>query len=405
MEKVVIVMPAWNEEDNISKMIEELVDGEFPKINAEMHLLVVDNHSKDRTEEIVKEASKTRNNVHVIQQGDRSGLGWAYINGFKYAMKELGADAVMEMDADFQHPPRFVKPMVEAYLQGADYVIGSRYIQGGSIPKEWALFRKAVSYFGNLFIRIVLVKPKIHDLTTGFRLTRVKGVLENMDLDNLMEPGRFAHKVDLLYQAIKNSKKTVEVPLEFASRTQEKSKFNTKEMIATFRVATILGIKDKARFIKFGTVGFAGYLVNAIALELFADTSITLGLANVFKGLKNTLLAFIAEPSAWAAAFAAELAIINNFIFNNIWTFKEKKITGFLAIIKKFLAFNLSTVGAIVIQFIVIGVMVVFLGDTRLIRQLGILLAMPLVLSYNYVMYNLFIWKTWSFSKFFKKQE
>ncbi|KKQ97479.1 MAG: Glycosyl transferase family 2 [Candidatus Woesebacteria bacterium GW2011_GWB1_39_12] len=405
MEKVVIVMPAWNEEDNISKMIEELVDGEFPKINAEMHLLVVDNHSKDRTEEIVKEASKTRNNVHIIQQGDKSGLGWAYISGFKYAMKELDADAVMEMDADFQHPPRFVKPMVEAYLQGADYVIGSRYIQGGSIPKEWALFRKAVSYFGNLFIRIVLVKPKIHDLTTGFRLTRVKGVLENMDLDNLMEPGRFAHKVDLLYQAIKNSKKTVEVPLEFASRTQEKSKFNTKEMIATFRVATILGIKDKARFIKFGTVGFAGYLVNAIALELFADTSITLGLANVFKGLKNTLLAFIAEPSAWAAAFAAELAIINNFIFNNIWTFKEKKITGFLAIIKKFLAFNLSTVGAIVIQFIVIGVMVVFLGDTRLIRQLGILLAMPLVLSYNYVMYNLFIWKTWSFSKFFKKQE
>ncbi|KKQ52128.1 hypothetical protein A2865_01860 [Candidatus Woesebacteria bacterium RIFCSPHIGHO2_01_FULL_39_17] len=404
MEKIVVVMPAWNEEDNISKMIRELVDGEFPKINAEMHLLVVDNHSKDRTEEIVKEASKTRNNVHVIQQGDRSGLGWAYINGFKYAMKELGADAVMEMDADFQHPPRFVKPMVEAYLQGADYVIGSRYIQGGSIPKEWALFRKAISYFGNLFIRIVLLKPKIHDLTTGFRLTRVKGVLENMDLDNLMEPGRFAHKVDLLYQAIKNSKKTVEVPLEFASRTQEKSKFNTKEMIATFKVAIILGIKDKQRFIKFGTVGFVGYLVNAIALELFAGTSVTLSLANVFIGLRNTPLAFIAESSAWAAAFAAELAIINNFIFNNIWTFKEKKITGFFAIIKKFLAFNLSTVGAIVIQFIVIGIMVLVLGDTRLIRQLGILVAMPLVLSYNYVMYNLFIWKTWNLAKIFRKK-
>ena len=404
MEKVVIVMPAWNEEDNISKMIEELVDGEFPKINAEMHLLVVDNHSKDRTEEIVKEASKTRNNVHIIQQGDKSGLGWAYISGFKYAMKELDADAVMEMDADFQHPPRFVKPMVEAYLQGADYVIGSRYIQGGSIPKEWALFRKAISYFGNLFIRIVLLKPKIHDLTTGFRLTRVKGVLENMDLDNLMEPGRFAHKVDLLYQAIKNSKKTVEVPLEFASRTQEKSKFNTKEMIATFKVAIILGIKDKQRFIKFGTVGFVGYLVNAIALELFAGTSVTLSLANVFIGLRNTPLAFIAESSAWAAAFAAELAIINNFIFNNIWTFKEKKITGFFAIIKKFLAFNLSTVGAIVIQFIVIGIMVLVLGDTRLIRQLGILVAMPLVLSYNYVMYNLFIWKTWNLAKIFRKK-
>src|SRR3990167_6200042 len=300
MDKVVIVMPAWNESDNIKRMIAELVDKELPQINAEMHLLVVDNYSKDDTAKIVEEASKTRNNVHIIQQGDKSGLGWAYIAGFKYAISKLGADAVMEMDADFQHPPRFVKPMVEAYLEGADYVIGSRYITGGSIPKEWAFFRKFISFAGNLFIRLVLLKPKIHDLTTGFRLTRVKGVLEKMDLDNLMEPGRFAHKVDLLYQAIKNSKKVVEVPLEFASRTQEKSKFNTKEMIATFKVAIILGIKDKQRFIKFGTVGFLGYLVNAIALELFAGTSVTLSLANVFIGLRNTPLAFIAESSAWA---------------------------------------------------------------------------------------------------------
>src|SRR3989344_7691311 len=251
MERVVIVMPAWNEEENIRRMIDELVDKEFPNINAEMHLLVVDNHSKDKTEEIVREATKTKKNVHVIQQGDKSGLGWAYINGFKYAVKELKADAVMEMDADFQHPPRFVKPMVQAFLNGADYVIGSRYIKGGSVPAEWEFSRKFISFAGNLFIRVVLVKPKIHDLTPGFRLTRVKGVLDKIDLDNLMEPGRFAHKVDLLYQAIKNSKKVVEVPLEFASRVKEKSKFNTKEMVATFKVAIILGLKDKQRFIKF----------------------------------------------------------------------------------------------------------------------------------------------------------
>jgi len=395
MDKVVVVMPAWNEADNIKRMISELVDKEFPQINAEMHLLVVDNHSKDETAKIVEEASRTRSNVHIIQQGDKSGLGWAYIAGFKYAISKLGADAVMEMDADFQHPPRFVRPMVEAYLEGADYVIGSRYIPGGSIPKEWAFFRKFISFAGNLFIRLVLLKPKIHDLTTGFRLTRVKGVLEKMDLDNLMEPGRFAHKVDLLYQAIKNSKKVVEVPLEFASRTQEKSKFNTKEMIATFKVAIILGIRDKIRFIKFGTVGFIGYLVNAIALEIFSGTSIVLVLANNFAGLKGNFLGFVAEPSAWAAAFAAELAIINNFIFNNIWTFKEVKITGPIQLVKKFLEFNLAAVGAVLIQFVVIGLMVSFLGDTRLIRQIGILVAMPLVLSFNYTMYNLFIWKTW----------
>ena len=388
-------MPTFNEAENIGPMIDELVGIEFPKITgADMHLLVVDASSPDGTSDIVEQKIKKFSSVHLLKK-EKGGLGADYIAGFKFAVERLNADAVMEMDADFQHPPRFVKPMVEAYLNGAEYVIGSRYIKGGSIPKEWALFRKAVSFFGNLFIRIVLVKPKLHDLTTGFRLTKVKGVLDEIDLDTLMEPKRFAYKVDLLYQSVKNSKKTVEVPLEFAPRTAEKSKFDTKEMISTFKVAIILGIKDKARFIKFGTVGFVGYLVNAVTLELFTNTTLVVNLSEYFVFLKNTVLAFFAEPSAWAAAFAAELAIINNFVFNNLWTFKEKKIKGLLAIIKKFLAFNLSTVGAIIIQFVVIGTMVLVQGDTRMIRQLGILVAMPLVLSYNYAMYNLFIWKTW----------
>lgn len=402
MEKVVVVMPSFNEAENIGRVIEELVGKEFPKIKGvEMHLLVVDANSPDGTGKIVKEKQTKYQNLHLLSK-EKGGLGADYVAGFKYAVSKLGADAVMEMDADGQHPPRFVKPMVEAYLNGAEYVIGSRYIPGGSIPKEWAFFRKAISYFGNLFIRIVLLKPKLHDLTTGFRLTKVKGVLDKIDLDNIMEPKRFAYKVDLLYQSVKNSKKTVEVPLEFRPRTMAKSKFDTKEMVATFKVAIILGIKDKQRFIKFGTVGFIGYLVNAVALELFSGIVLTQTLASYFDSLKGTLIALTAEPSAWAAAFAAELAIINNFILNNIWTFKQEKITGIIKILYKFLQFNLATVGAIVIQFIVIGAMVVAVEDTRLIRQAGILVAMPLVLTYNYIMYNLVIWKTW---KLFKKKD
>jgi len=373
MDKVVIVMPAWNEAENIKGMISELVDKEFPKINAEMHLLVVDNHSKDATAKIVEEASKTRRNVHVIQQGDKSGLGWAYINGFKHAIKKLSADAVMEMDADFQHPPKFVKPMVEAYLKGADYVIGSRYVPGGSIPKEWEFSRKFVSYAGNLFIRLVLLKPKIHDLTTGFRLTKVKGVMEKVDLDNLMEPSRFAHKVDLLYQCLKNAKKVSEVPLEFASRTKEKSKFNPKEMIATFKVAIILGIKDKQKFIKFGTVGFIGYLVNAFGLFFFSRYSLP-------------------EWAIWAAA--TEVAIISNFTLNNIWTFKQEKIEGVKKLFLKFLQFNLTSGGALLIQtfFGTLGVKI--FGDQY--RQLLLpFIIVLLVLPYNYFMYNAVIWKTW----------
>lgn len=373
MEKVVIVMPAWNEAKNIEKMIEVLVRDEFPKIEANMELLIVDNNSKDGTQELVDKASKQYKNVHIIQQGEKSGLGWAYVRGMQYAMNTLKADAILEMDADFQHPPRFVKPMVEAYLAGADYCIGSRYVKGGSVPAEWALGRKAVSFFGNLFIRIVLVKPGIHDLTTGFRLSRVKGVLDKIDLENLMELSRFAYKVDLLYQCIKNSKKVVEVPLEFAPRTAEKSKFNVKEMISTFKVAIILGIKDKQKFIKFGTVGFLGFVVNFFFLRFFRGFGLT-------------------ETLSWA--FSTELAIINNYVLNNIWTFKEKQISGFKNTVNKFLQFNLTSAGAIVIQSVLgpIGVKLVGVQYDALVLMVIIVFV---VLPYNYTMYNLFIWKNW----------
>lgn len=397
MNKVVIIMPTYNEADNISKMIPELVDKEFPKITgADIHLLVVDDSSPDGTGEIVKKAAETRENVHLLS-GKREGLGWAYIRGMKYAMEKLSADAVMEMDADFQHPPEYVRPMVNAYLKGADYVIGSRYIPGGSVPKEWVLSRKAVSYLGNLFIRLVLLKPKLHDLTTGFRLTKVKGVLDKIDLDNLMEPERFAYKVDLLYQSVKRAKKTVEVPLKFAPRTKEKSKFNPKEMVATFKVAIILGIKGKQRFIKFAIVGGTGTVVNMVGIEVFRRTALTIALANLSLPLGDVpLLKVATTPSSWAAALGAELAIITNFTLNNIWTFKEEKITGFGKIVYKFFQFNLTSIGAIIIQFAVIGGAVKMFSDTVVVRQLAFLFALVfMIVPYNYTVYNLFIWKTW----------
>lgn len=372
MNKVVIVMPAWNEAENIKEMIEVLIDTEFPKIDAEMHLLIVDNHSKDGTDKIVEEASKKHGNIHIIQQ-DKPGLGWAYVRGFQYAANKLNADAVMEMDADFQHPPRFVKPMVNAYLAGADYCIGSRYIKGGSVPNEWAISRKAISFFGNLFIRTVLLNFKIHDLTTGFRLTKVEGVLDKIDLEGIRNLDRFAYKVDLLYQSLKHSKNTVEVPLEFASRTKEKSKFNWKEMLATFKLAVILGIKDKQRFIKFGTVGFIGYLINAITLRA---------------------LTLIGSPGIIAWSVPVELSIISNFTLNNIWTFKKEKIKGIKSIIVKFLQFNATSLGALLIQTVAgnIGDKLFGIANRQIILPFIIVC---LVLPYNYFMYNTVIWKTW----------
>lgn len=373
MQKIVIVMPAYNEVENLRLMIPELLDNVFPSISeVETHLLIVDDFSPDKTGDEVKKFMQKYKNLHLLQK-QKEGLGWAYIRGFQYAVEKLGADVVMEMDADFQHPPRFVKPMVDAYLNGADYVIGSRYIKGGSVPKEWALPRKMVSYFGNLFIRLVLLKPKLHDLTTGFRLTKVKGVLDKIDLNNLMEPTRFAYKVDLLYQSIKNAKKVVEVPLQFAARTKETSKFNPKEMVSTFKVAIILGIKDKQKLIKFAIVGGTGFVVNLILLRVFRS----LGLTEFFVWL-----------------FATELAIVNNYVFNNIWTFKEAKIGGIKATISKFLQFNLTSAGALVIQSVMGPLGVKILGERWDFLVLALVVGL-LVMPYNYIMYNAVIWRTW----------
>lgn len=376
MNRIVVVMPVWNEAENVRQMIHVLTKTEFPKIDAEMYLLFVDNHSNDGTDKIVNEASKINKNIYILQQ-DKPGLGWAYVRGIQFAMKKLNADAILEMDGDFQHPPRFVKPMVDAFLDGADYCIGSRYVKGGSVPNEWALSRKAVSFFGNLFIRAVLLNFKIHDLTTGFRLTRVKGVLDSIDLENLRELNRFAYKVDLLYQSLKKSKKTVEVPLEFASRTKEKSKFNWKEMASTFKVAIVLGVLDKKRLVKFGIVGFTGFLVNYLGLELFKK----FGLSTYF-----------------AALIATEMAIISNFIFNNVWTFKDKVLRKFSDIIPQFVKFNVSSLFAVIVQPLIVTGATHLFGDTSIIRLLGLIFALAFVIvPYNYVVYNLFIWKTWKF--------
>ena len=373
MEKVVVIMPVYNEAENIGPMIEELVAREFPKIkDVNMQLLVVDDNSPDGTGNIVREKMKKYKRVHLLQ-GEKQGLGMAYVRGMRYAMKMLGADAVIEMDADFQHNPKYVKNLVKEFIKGADYVIGSRYIKGGSIPASWAVSRKFMSYFGNLFARVVLWLPKLHDMTTGFRLTRVKGVLDKIKLEQLRELKRFAHKIDLFNQTVKLSQKTVEVPIHFAERAKETSKFSFKEMIASYKLVVLIRLEESKRLIRFAVVGFTGFIVNFIFIRLF-------------RGLGMT------ETLSWL--LSTELAIASNFTFNNIWTFSEKKISGIIDVSKKFFQFNLTSAGALIIQSIFgpLGVSIVGKRYDFLVLAVVVLF---LVLPYNYLMYNLVIWKTW----------
>src|SRR5258708_16102680 len=140
--KIVVVIPTYNERDNIGKMVDALAV-EFPKIhNHKMELLVVDDTSPDKTYELVKEKAKKYKWVHLLLNPVKQGLGPAYVKGFKYAMNEMKADYVMEFDGDFQHRPDQIKDLVAEVDNGYDYIIGSRYIKGESIPKEWGFNRK-----------------------------------------------------------------------------------------------------------------------------------------------------------------------------------------------------------------------------------------------------------------------
>ncbi|OGD63419.1 hypothetical protein A2160_03050 [Candidatus Beckwithbacteria bacterium RBG_13_42_9] len=392
--KVVIIIPTYNEKENIVKTLEDL-EQELKRVQGhQVDVLVFDSNSPDGTAEIVENLGKKYPNIHLERETEKSGLGGAYIKGMHYAMDKMNADVVFEYDADGSHLPKYVPEMIEVLDKGADVVVGSRYVPGGKMPDNWGINRKIVSFFGNFIARVALLTPQYHDMTSGFRGTKTKW-LKRIDLDNLLSK-QFAYKLHLFYELHKSGAKIVEYPIEFVDRSLGKSKFPRNNIKDSLRVVFTLRLRESAQFIKFGVVGFIGFIVNAVGIELLRSLVFIEGLAAIFTQFANLpILSLLAAPSSWAGGGGAEFAIISNFTLNNLWTFKEKKITDPLRLFLKFLQFNLTSVGAVVIQFAVVGGATLTFGDTRLVRQLAFLVALvSLIVPYNYLMYTRVIWKT-----------
>lgn len=394
---IVVIIPTYNEAENIGRMLDILSKEVFPQIkkNHKMKVLVVDDNSPDGTAKIVKEKMKSSKNIELLL-GQKQGLGAAYARGMKYAMEKMSAEAVVEMDADFQHNPKDIIRMVKEFDKGYDYVVGSKYVKGGSIPKQWEPHRKFLSWAGNIFARTFLLIFGVKDVTSGFKLTRVKGFLNKINLNNLLSKS-YAYKIHMMYDMVKGKgAKVKEIPIKFHYRERGSSKIEHEDILESLRVVMLLFFRS--RFFKFGIVGFTGFMINAFGLEIFSGTRITENLANNFAGWRNQAppLAIAAQPSAWAAALAAEIAIMSNYTLNNFWTFSKKRIKNPLRFIWKFLHFNLTSFGAVLIQFLVIGFAVLLFGERTLIRQAALVFAVIFfIVPYNYTMYNVFIWKTW----------
>jgi dolichol-phosphate mannosyltransferase len=229
MKKILIVIPTYNEKENIPNLLGRLLN-----VHPELEILVVDDHSPDGTAEIVKSFRHQTPRVHLLERPGKMGIGSAYIAGFQWGMKR-SYDAFIEMDADLSHRPRYI-PKFLAALSRYDIVIGSRWIQGGGIG-HWPLFRILLSRFANLYSQAVL-GVSVRDLTGGFTAYH-RRVLEAVNLEKIHSDG-YSFQIELKYRSLKQGFHWVELPIQFPDRKKGKSKISKHIILEALIIIWVL---------------------------------------------------------------------------------------------------------------------------------------------------------------------
>jgi dolichol-phosphate mannosyltransferase len=218
-----IVIPTYNERENIASLIEDVL-----RCVPSTDLLIIDDNSPDGTGQLVDTLAARDPRIRVLHRAGKLGLGTAYVRGFQFAI-EQGYDFVFEMDADYSHDPHYLPRFLEA-IEGADLVIGSRYIPGGGTP-NWSALRKFISGGGNTFARAVLGIP-VRDCTSGYRCYRT-AALRTLNLGAIRAQG-YAFQVELAYNFWKSGYRVREVPIVFVDRRVGKSKMSRKIFVEAF---------------------------------------------------------------------------------------------------------------------------------------------------------------------------
>lgn len=240
--KIVVVIPTFKEKENIGSLIDSL-QKEFKKIPYDSSILVVDDNSPDGTGRVVQKLMGENKNVYLTS-GKKKGLGEAYIRGFKYALKDLRGDIIVQMDGDFSHKPKDVPRLIAEIDKGFDFVIGSRYTRGGKIPENWNLFRSANSRWGNRFARYIAGIDNVKDCTAGFRAIKAE-VLREIDLESLKVRG-YSFQMNLLFKAYMSGAKIKEIPVEFVERKFGHTKLGPSDifefMVNSFKLRVQRGL-------------------------------------------------------------------------------------------------------------------------------------------------------------------
>lgn len=376
---IAVISPTYKEEDNIAALVEAVFAQKplLPK-NTELHLIISDSHSPDRTAEVTLEIAKQNPNLHYLDCQVR-GIGVGIVEGFKYAIDQLHADILIQIDADLSHPPEVIPIMIQKIESGYDLVCGSRYAPGGSNGYGW--YRSLQSYCANQFCRLVLGVYQLNEFMTSFRAMR-RETFQKVNLDKIPWRARsFVFQAAFVYELIRGGAKFIEVPINFQNRRAGRSKMQTvlyiRELVG-YGIKT--RIKNSRQFGKFLIVGSLGFTINTI------------------------LLIYLASILHWweplAAVVATETAIVSNFLFNNFWTFGHNRIHRD-TLLWKFIQFNTSSLGAILIQFVIMTLGTTLISplfqEGTFVREFIYLayyiLAVGIGLFYNYFMYSRVIWK------------
>ena len=366
---IVVILPTYNERENIIHLLVELEELKTDIKKHTISFLVVDDTSPDGTKDVVVTYQKKHPDVKCIS-GKKEGLGKALLRGMTYAVDTMHADVIIQMDADLSHDPKKFPLFIKAIDDGADFAVGSRYIKGGSIPDNWGIHRKLFSVVGNAIVRFGLGFPKVHDWTGGYRAFK-KEFFEKSKEEMKAYSG-YVFQIAFLHKSIKRGATITEIPFHFTDRLYGKSKIAPFEYIKNVLLYVFqsrLHDLRKGTFGKFAVVGGIGFVINTVVLV----------------GLKQ----FGIHP-ALGSAIGAECAIISNFILNNSWTFGERKITG-KRMIGKFIQFNTTSLGALIIQSgtVYVGTRLFGVAWYFLFYMGGV----GLGLIWNYIMYSRVIWK------------
>ncbi len=364
MYDLTVIIPTFKEEANIRNIINE-VDGVFKKNALNGEILVVDDNSPDNTIAIVNELKKTKANISLLVRTSDHGLSQSVADGFLHA----SSDIFVVIDADFSHPPSLIPKMYEEIRVGSDIVIGSRYMEGGGIRK-WPLRRRVISLGATFMGRILF--PDITDPVSGFFAVRKHVVAQAR-----LKPRGYKILLEVLGKGVWENDK--EIPFEFSDRETGASKLKIKTIIEYAQQVVDITLfsfshhqsaawREWKKVFKFGIVGLTGVIVNLAVLKLL-----------LMAGISGYIALF----------FAITLAILNNFVWNDLWTFQDSARRMVTSAGKRLRLFYIVSAGGAVINYGVAVLLTHFMGmDLGVSDLIGILIGF----IWNFLINRRFTW-------------